>query len=261
MSVALTQAQEEAPWVQIYRPRPQAKFRLFCFPYAGGGPQVFRTWSEFFPDNIEVCPIQMPGRGGRFGEAPFTQWKQAVQEMMKGLSPYWDRPFAFFGHSLGGILAFELARAQGVHSLPPPEELFVSACGAPQRIYRTKYLHRYSDEDLIEEIKRFNGTPKEVLAHEELIKFFLPTLRADLQMIETYQYEEGPALACPIKVFGGQDDPEVGREDLSAWSKQTKNKFSLEFFQGDHFFINSGREDLLKSISKSVMARSEATKS
>src|SRR5262249_13687929 len=119
-------------WLACARPRPQADIRLFCFPYAGGGASVFRGWADGLPASVEVCPVQLPGRGTRFREPAFTRLPPLIEALAESLRPHLDRPFAFFGHSLGALVAFELARYLHQHQGREPVRLFVSGCGGPQ---------------------------------------------------------------------------------------------------------------------------------
>ena len=158
------------PWIACRKPRPQARLRLFCFPYAGGGASIFRTWPDGLPADVEVCPVQLPGRGTRLMERPFTQLSPLVEALAQALLPLLDKPFAFFGHSLGALVSFELARhlrrQYGVH----PVRLFVSACRAPQIPHRDRPIHTLPEAEFLAELRRLNGTPAEVLEHEELMR-------------------------------------------------------------------------------------------
>ncbi len=237
-------------WIDRIKPNPAAALRMFCFPFAGGFPTLFRKWHEGLPKFVEVCPMQLPGRAQRFEEKSLDNWPELLETLENELKPYLDRPFCFFGHSMGALLSFELARRIGARGL---KLLFVSGCRAPQTLKPPERpLHRLDDPELILELKRLNGTPPEVLNHPEMMNLILPPLRADLKLIETYPYGEGPALDCDITAFGGLEDREVPRMDLEKWAEQTKGKFAVHFLSGDHFYLNSERERLLKIISEDL---------
>jgi len=235
-------------WIACHTPNPHARLRLFCFPYAGGSAPAFRTWTAGLPAKVEVCPVQLPGRGSRLSEPPFTRLAPLVETLAHVLSPLLDKPFAFFGHSLGALISFELARQlrrqYGVH----PVRLFVSAASAPQIPPASAPLHALSDSALLKALCRLNGTPAEVLEHAELMQLMLPTLRADFAVYETYVYSAEPPLNCPVAAFGGLQDHRVGRSDLSAWRDQTCASFSLRMFPGDHFFLNTDQRLLLPAL-------------
>ena len=224
-------------WISFRKPGPKSRLRLFCFPSAGAGALIFRTWSDRLPADVDVCPVQLPGRGARLMERPFTRLSPLVEALAQGLAPLLDMPFAFFGHSLGTLVSFELARRirkqYGVH----PVRLFVSAGHAPQIPYRDPSIDTLPDKEFLAELRRLNGTPSELLDHEELMEIMLPILRADFALYETYVYSIEPPLNCPISAFGGLQDRRVSDSDLEAWRAQTSVSFSLQMFPGDHFFL------------------------
>jgi medium-chain acyl-[acyl-carrier-protein] hydrolase len=241
-------------WLAHFIPRPGARLRLFCFPYAGGSALAFRGWQPQLPDSLEVCPVELPGRSARMREPPFTHLPSLVREIARAIRDHLDSPFAFFGHSMGSLICFELARHLRSESGVEPAHLFVSACRAPQIGDRSTPLHRLTDEELLEKLGQFNGTPQEVLNHPELMQMMLPLLRADFEMIETYVYSDAPPLGCPITAFGGLRDPEVGREHLEAWREQTAGAFSVRIFDGDHFFIHRLESLLLRELAHELRA-------
>ena len=240
-------------WIKRTRQDPQTCFRLFCFPYAGGGASIFRTWPERLPSDIEVHAIQLPGREDRLRETPFAKLSALIEALAHVLYPYLDFPFAFFGHSLGSLISFELTRWLRRQKAPCPIQLFVSGSRAPQIPNPDPPIHQLPDVEFIEELSRFNGTPKAVLANLELMEVFLPLLRADMRLYETYVYDHEAPLDCPISAFGGLEDEEVSREELAAWYDQTRSRFSMQMFPGDHFFLN-GKESngVLEVISRDI---------
>jgi medium-chain acyl-[acyl-carrier-protein] hydrolase len=239
---------EKTPWLAYYKPNPQAEMRLFCFPYAGGSAAIFRAWVDQLPKNLEICPIQLPGRGTRLSDQTFTRLMPMVEAMAPALRPYCDRPFAFFGHSMGAAIAFELARHLRQRYLCEPVHLFVSGRSAPQFPRTEPFTYDLPDQQFIDEVRRLNGTPKEVLEHPELMEFMLPLLRADFSVIQTYAYVAGEPLNCSVTAFGGLLDGEVTREGLDGWSSHTTGRFSLRMLPGDHFFLQTSQDLLLKAV-------------
>jgi medium-chain acyl-[acyl-carrier-protein] hydrolase len=239
-------------WIACRRPNAQARLRLFCFPYAGSGASIFRTWSDGLPADVEVCPVQFPGRGTRLAETPFTQLSPLVQTLAQAMVPLLDKPFAFFGHSLGALVGFELARQLRRQSGVQPVRLFVSADRAPQIPRRDRPIHALPEGEFLEELRRLNGIPGKVLEEAELMQIMLPVLRADFAVYETYAYATEPPLNCPISTLGGLQDHRVSRGDLEAWRDQTSDSFSLRMFPGDHFFWNTTQPLLLQVLSQEL---------
>ena len=240
-------------WIKRPKQNSQTSCRLFCFPYAGGGASIFRTWPEKLQPDIDICAIQLPGREDRFRESPFDELSALVDALADVLYPFMDVPFAFFGHSLGSLISFELARWLRRQKAPCPLQLFVSGSRAPQIPNPDPPIHQLPDKEFIEEVRRFNGTPKAVLEHTEMMKVFLPLLRSDMRLYETYLYDHEAPLDCPISAFGGLEDEEVSREELTAWGAQTRGGFNAHMFPGDHFFLNrNARNGILEVISGDI---------
>jgi medium-chain acyl-[acyl-carrier-protein] hydrolase len=240
------------PWFTFPKPNPRAHLRLFCFPYAGGSTLVFRNWAEGPLAEIELCPVQLPGRGRRLHEAPFTSLLPLVAAIGQALPPYLDKPFAFFGHSMGGAISFELARYLRRMNMPQPLHLFVSGRRAPQLTADEPPAYNLPVAEFLEELRRLNGTPAEVLDHPEMMQLLLPLVRADFELIQTYTYSPEPPLSCPISVFGGLEDHTDRIHYLEAWREQTTASFSLQMFPGDHFFLQTARPLLLQAIARKL---------
>jgi medium-chain acyl-[acyl-carrier-protein] hydrolase len=235
-------------WVTYPQPRPQAKQRLFCFSFAGGRALNFRPWFESFPKMIEICPVEYPGRGSQMGSQPFTELKPLVEAIASALIPHLDKPFAFFGHSMGALVSFELTHLLKSESSLTPSHLFVSACRAPQLPPTRKPIYNLPESELKAELRRFNGTPEAVLENSELMEILLPILRADFAVVDTYVYTHKPPLECPIIVFGGLQDQVVSYAQLAAWQEQAVAPVLLKMFKGDHFFLHSDQTALVQSI-------------
>jgi medium-chain acyl-[acyl-carrier-protein] hydrolase len=240
-------------WLACARPNPQAQLRLFCFPYAGGGTLSFRGWNTKLPDNIEIFLAQLPGRESRLHDPLFNSLTALVEAAEPELLPYFDKPFAFFGHSMGALISFELATALRRKHGIEPTHLFVSGCRAPQIKRAKPPTYNLTEPEFIEELIRLNGTPREVLEDPELMRLMMPILRADFEVSETYTGDEKSPLNCPISAFGGLHDPEVERKHLKAWCEQTTAPFSLQMFPGDHFFLHTAQSDLLRAVSHQLL--------
>ena len=217
--------------------RRGAALRLFCFPHAGGGASAFQFCTTELAPEIEVYPIQLPGRGGRWREPPITSISALVPALDEAVGPLLDPPYAFFGHSLGSYIAFEWARHLRREGRLGPAALIVSAAHAPQIPDPNLTSHLMPEEQLLEELRRFDGIPRELLDSPELIALMLPTLRADLTMCETYAYGDEPPLACHLLVYGGERDAKVSPEYLLPWKVQASGAFRLRMFPGNHFFL------------------------
>jgi len=236
-----------SPWVSLKNDQ-RARCRLFCFPFAGGGASAFRLWTRESTEGIEVCPVQLPGRENRFGEPAICRLDALVEAMLEPLLPLLDRPFAFFGHSFGGLVAWELARALERRGHTGLVRLFVSASVAPKYVEGRPPIHRLADAEFLEALRGLNGFPAEVFEHPELLRLTMPVMRADMEAYDTFVDTSRRPVRVPISVFMGTDDATVAREHAAAWGEQTRAGFSLRLFEGDHFFIHSQRTKVLRAI-------------
>ncbi|HET8889818.1 MAG TPA: thioesterase II family protein [Candidatus Angelobacter sp.] len=241
MTIAATNS-----WLAPRRPNSRARVRLFCFPYAGGSEAIYRTWRQTLPEAVEVLPVQLPGRGTRIKEPALTRVAPLVQALSQSLRPEMELPFAFFGHSMGGLIAFELARQLRREGGPLPVHLFISAKSSPKQVDERE--SNLSDEELIERLRRYEGTPTEVLENAEIMQLLLPLIRADIELCDTYACDPEPPLPCPITAFGGLQDPRCGRENLEAWQDYTTGRFTLRMFPAGHFFLRTWEKSILESI-------------
>ena len=239
-------------WLFTFRPDSRANLRLFCFPHAGGGPQAYSKWAQWLPSSVNLGLVQFPGRGSRFTEPLITQLPQLVESLARGLRPYLDKPFAFFGHSLGALMSFELARQIRREFGLQPAHLFVSGRESPQRAPLLPPIHALPEPEFIAELRRFNGTPKEVLENPELLELLIPILRADFGLNETYSYVPEPPLTCPITAYGGLQDMSTNRHCLEAWREETLGAFNLMMFPGDHFYLHSPRGPFIGAFSREL---------
>lgn len=228
--------------------------RLFCFPYAGGSAHVYRKWSTDLPKAIEVHPIELPGRGTRLKEKPFHRMAPLVKSLANTVRFRLDKPFAFFGHSLGALIAFELTRYLRREQGPHPCHLFVSGHQAPQVADSDPPISSLSDKAFKERLRSYNGTPHEVLEHTELMELMLPILRTDFEVNETYVYSRENPLECPVTALGGLQDHAVSRKSLEAWHEETSSSFMVRLFPGDHFYLNKDPLLLLQAIAQELLA-------
>lgn len=212
----MTDTSNPNSWLLFPKPTPGASLRLFCFHYAGGSAQTFYAWPTYLPTTVEVGMVQLPGRVRRFAEPQITSLLPLSRIVARALEPYTDKPFAFFGHSLGALLCFEVARSLRRENGLEPLHLFVSAAEAPHRQSRDELLSRLPRTALIKKLHEFKGTPPEALQNEELMDLLLPTIRADFELCETYEYNAEAPLGCPLTIYGGIEDHEVKRERLAA---------------------------------------------
>jgi medium-chain acyl-[acyl-carrier-protein] hydrolase len=226
--------------------------RLFCLPYAGGSAVIFRNWKAFLSSKIELCPIEPPGRGTRLHETAYTAMEPLIDALATGISHLLDRPFAFFGHSMGAVICFELSRKLYRENRPVPVHLLVSAHRAPQILDPEPQSYDLPKPQFIEHLRGLNGTPATVLAHSELLELLLPTLRADFRLVETYRYSPGPLLPCPITAIGGMDDKDVSADHLARWGELSSGAFQQFMLAGDHFFIHQSESQLISIIAKQL---------
>jgi medium-chain acyl-[acyl-carrier-protein] hydrolase len=215
----------------------EARATIFCFPFAGGGASFYRPWSAYAPATIALCPMQPPGREERFTEPCFDRMSDLVAAAADALQAIVRPPYALFGHSMGGMVSYELIHELVRRGAPMPAHLFVSATPAPHLASTIPAIYDLARERFIEEVRRYGGLPAEVLRSPELLELLLPRLRADLAVTGTYSYVERPPLSIPITAFSGSDDDIVTPAKVDAWREHTVTAFRHERFPGGHFFL------------------------
>ncbi len=240
-------------WFKPLPANPQADLRLFCFPYAGGSAQIFRPWSNQLSNMLEVYPIELPGHGRRRKETPFRDFQTLLNAIVPVIIPDLDKPFAFFGHSMGALIAFELACKLRDQGQPLPSHLFVSGRRAPQLQDKNPPTYNLTDEELVKKLHWLKGTSSSLLDDPEMMQLMLPILRADFTVCETYQYIKKAPLPCPITAFGGWRDPASRRGGLQGWREHTTANFTKKTFPGNHFFLHSAQTHLLKFLNQQLM--------
>ncbi|HEU4628273.1 MAG TPA: alpha/beta fold hydrolase [Gemmatimonadaceae bacterium] len=221
---------------------------MLCLPYAGGGVSVFHGWSDALPAGLALWPVQLPGREDRIGDAPFSRIGPLVEALGDVVHAHVRQPFALFGHSMGALIAFELARHLRRRFGVQPVRLFVSGYVAPHLPARSAPVHDLPEDAFLDHVRRLNGTSEAVLANPEIRRLIVSVLRADLALCETFAYTADEPLGCAISAFGGLEDPEVRRADLLAWRMHTSRDFTLRMFAGDHFFLRAARRTLLEAM-------------
>lgn len=236
------------PWIVRPRPHPGAALRLLCFPYAGGGASVFRTWPEALPADVEVLAIEPPGRETRFQQRPFDRLEPLIASLADAIAPALRAPYAIYGHSLGALVGFGLARELRRRSCEPAH-LFVSGRRAPQ-LPEAAPIHGLPEDELLERLRRLGGIPEGVLRERELMALFLPILRADLAVTETAVIAADDPLTCPITALGGLADDRASVDELEAWRAQTRGAFDREMFSGGHFFLQTERAAVIAALSR-----------
>jgi medium-chain acyl-[acyl-carrier-protein] hydrolase len=239
-----------AEWFIHWRKTRHPLLQFFCFPYAGASASlgIFREWTTSLPDCVDVAVVELPGRGRRYGEPLMPSLDSVVNELAGAFTTQIKSPYICFGHSIGALIAFELMRKLDSINHRLADLLIVSAKRAPQLPHNHR-LHLLPDPELVEALKDYNGTPADVLENSELMQLFLPILRADFSLAETYEHISAPPLDVPIHAFGGLEDPGVSEACLIDWSVHTSMKFGLDMFDGDHFFIHEeGRESVRERV-------------
>jgi medium-chain acyl-[acyl-carrier-protein] hydrolase len=225
--------------------------RLFCLPYAGGSTRLFRNWVEWCAPEVEVVALELPGHGSLVRSGLITGMDEMVDHLLPVIHSMSDKPFALFGHSMGALISFELSRALSRIGRRGPIHLFASAM-RPPHIQGEYTLHNLPDRQFVEALRAMNGTPSEILSDLGLLELFIPVLRADLRLAETYRFAPAPALKHPITVFGGLSDVTVTVQKLADWKKHTRENCSIRVLQGNHFFIHEQAHVLAASILKTL---------
>jgi medium-chain acyl-[acyl-carrier-protein] hydrolase len=227
---------------------------LFCFAHAGAGATVYSSWPQHLQEDIEVYGVQLPGREDRADEVPFASVEPLMNALMPELRSLARCPFVLYGHSMGALLAFEVARRSVAEWGYGPALLAVSGFPAPDRLSCTgPPLHQLSDEQLLEHLARLEG-PRASLDDQRVIDSILPVLRADIAACENYTYTGSPPLRCPISAFAGARDPSIAAAGLARWGFHTKGGFNARVLPGSHFFIEASRRELLNALSQDIVA-------
>jgi len=232
---------KQQDWISRRFAAPRQR-RLYCLPYAGGSTAVFSSWPARLGPDIEVCPVLLPGREARIGEPTPARMADLVPPLAEGLAAHLAAapatPYALFGHSMGALIAFEVSRRLAALGLPAPERLFLSAAGpvrGPERVDK----HRLDDRDLLQTLRRMNGTPAEFFDDPDLVALLLPMIRADFTLAETFSVPDGVVQPVPITAFAGAQDGSISPAEVDRWRRHTTGGFDLHVLPGDHFYIHA----------------------
>lgn len=248
-------------WLHWPRAKSNASLSMFCFPYACAGTQIFHQWPSFLPLDVDVCGIQLPGRGFRINEEPYTDIFKLVEDVCKAILMELDGPYVLFGHSMGAMLAYEVAKELHRMTGVWPEQLIVSAYRAPTIIRTGKKYHKTTDREFMAKINSLGGIPSSICNDSELIDLFLPVFRADFALIENYPFGNSKPVSCDITAFAGTCDPEASIDEVDAWKLVTNGNFKLRQVIGGHFFIHEAQAAFLDQMSSDLMTTCDSLNS
>jgi medium-chain acyl-[acyl-carrier-protein] hydrolase len=241
-------ARDKDLWLRLSAPKPEARLRLICLPHAGGNGYIFSEWTRALGDDIEMYAVTLPGRGTRLREAPVSRMAPLTRGLCDAIEPLCDKPYALFGHSMGGLLAYASTLPQAELGLRPPEHIFVAAALPPHAERLAPPLHARADKDLLNYLSRLGGMPAEVLGDDQIISLILPVLRADLAVCETYKPASAMPLPCPLTVFAGTADALAPLEALREWRRYGGARYAFHEMDGDHFFVHAGRCQVIAQV-------------
>lgn len=248
--MAAIERQPPSPWLITHgvEDMQHVRMRLFCFHYAGATASIFRSWRGAIPEAVELVAVQLPGREYRLAEPLLTRMGQIVPALAEIMPPLLDKPFVFFGHSMGALLGFDLIRLLRARGLRQPELLIASGRNAPQFKWRDAGIQVLPDDQFIAAVRGYNGTPEALLAEQSMRELWLPRLRADLTISAMYEYAEQRPLECPIAVMFGEEDGLVSDAGLKGWLTQTMGRVRFFRYPGGHFFLHSAERLVLAKI-------------
>lgn len=233
--------------------KSNAQYRLIIFPHAGGTAQRYHKWATYFSDSpIEVVIIQYPGRAERLQQKPITSMTELIDQLYKAFQNYLDKPFLTYGHSLGGLVSYELMSKLNKSNQQIARKMIISGKRAPHLKASYQPVHKLTDSELIRVIREFNGTPSEILDAQDLLTLLLPCIRSDFMIDETYQHKESPQLDVALLVLGGENDPLATLEELMPWRFYVSNDFKIKVYQGDHFFHFKNEKEILSNVIKEI---------
>lgn len=227
--------------------------RLYCFPHAGGSSISFMPWKKRIDRRIELYPVDIPVTLGPKESLPLSSISTVVEKLSDSLSNHDGIQFSFFGHSLGGLIAFELARSLKKRGLMQPSNIIISGCESPRKHMSSGSVHLLDDHDLIEFIKSFNGITDEIINDKRIMHMLLPKIRADFSLAQSYLYMPSDKIDSDLVILSGREDVRSGDDFLLEWQLETSGKCDFNYFRGDHFFINENLSDIIKLINKKLI--------
>lgn len=236
------------------------RIKLFCLPYAGGSAAIYQAWQKYLNHVIELHPIELAGRGSRYGSPLYESIEEAVDDIYRLVrDDLDDSRYAIFGHSMGSMLAYELAYKIKNLKHQPPVQLFFSGRRPPGIERSTKNIHLLADQEFMAEVLKKGGTPAELLENRELLEIFIPILKADFKIVETYRdVKKDDKLSCNISVLWGKQEEEGTLSEIGEWRKYTDKNCTIHLFDGGHFFINQFMRDVVNIINSTILATREA---
>ncbi|MEU3289225.1 alpha/beta fold hydrolase [Streptomyces longwoodensis] len=240
-------------WIRQYRTAGPGAPRLVCFPHAGGSASFYFPVATALSPDVDVLAVQYPGRQDRMGEQPLTDLRRLADQVAEALEPWRDQPLHLFGHSMGAVIAYEVALRLQQSPGPGPAALYVSGRRAPST-RRTETVHLRDDAGLIRELKTLAGTDAALLADDDVLAMILPALRADYRAIETYEHRPAPLLTCPVTALLGDADPKVTLAEAEVWREHTDEDFDLHVFPGGHFYLTTHQPAVLTLLRERLKA-------
>jgi len=240
-------------WLPSVHSRADAESRLFCFPYAGAGASAYAGWQRARAGSVEVVPVHLPGREERLRESSFRRLDPLLDALVEVLAPCLDLPYAFYGHSLGGWIAYYLAQRFVRTGQKLPTHLFIGASRAPHLPNPHPPIHALPRAQLVESVgHRYGEFPPAILADRDLMEILVPIIQADMELLETFEFRPMDPLPVPISAFAGETDREITLADVVAWREHTRSHFSCKTLLGDHFFLKSCASSLLSRVEQEM---------
>ena len=240
-------------WISNYQTKEGSSIRLFCFHHSGGGAVFYREWNKLLPQDVEVVPVQLPGRWERFSEAPMKDMKVLIPQLYEGLKAFLDKPYAILGNSLGALVAYELARELRRRKAATPLGLFMVARTAPHSPLGRNAFYTLPDMDLLQRMNElYGGVPDSLFTDPDQREIWLPLMRADLQLYETYQYQPEEPFSFPIHVFFGNADPTIKNCTVESWALHSSDEISINGLEGGHFFIETSKAQFFSLLSEKL---------
>lgn len=230
--------------------------RMFCFPHAGGTAQDYKKWIQYLPDGVELYAAQLPGRAERMSEDLCSDFNFLVNNLVTNILPLINVTYVFVGHSLGGIIAFEVAKAIRKLNYGLPDHLFIIGRTGPN-IPEVNPTYDLADDDFIDYLRLQSGTHEQILGDRDVMKFFLPIIRNDMKLADTYHYwyQKDQPLPCPIHVFWGSEETNMKVDELEDWANETSGSFSIDQFDGHHFFLHEQTKNVVSKIFEYIDSR------
>lgn len=239
-------------WIQYEKTSENPAMRIFCFPYAGGSALFYSKWHKYLDNSADVFPIQLPGRESRITEPPLRVMSVALNCILEEIEPYLTDNMAFVGHSMGSIMAYETARLLSMKNMKTPKHIFLCGAMPPDLIGESEKIHELSDREFCEKLKGYESISSEMMKYEEFYKFFVPIIKADFEMIETYKPGEIWKMPFGVTVFSGEDDPYVPLDCLAQWKRYCENTPEIITYSGNHFFLKEHTEEICNVINSKM---------